>query len=251
MDDVQLQLLVDLHKSQFRQGPGGEAETKRAMELAGLDRSRHLKIADIGCGTGASTILLARELDAEMTAVDFLPEFLDELQARAKDHGVADRITTLNGSMDALPFEEGEFDVIWSEGAVYNMGFEAGVSAWNRFLKPGGKLVVSEITWLSAARPAELQSHWETEYPEIDLASAKIGHLERHGYSPEAYFVLPVHCWLENYYRPLQSRLDAFLERHGRSEQAKAVVDAERLEMALYEKYRDYYGYGVYVAKKM
>jgi len=46
-----MQLLVDLHKSQFRQGPGGEAETKRAMELAGLDRSRHLKIADIGCGT--------------------------------------------------------------------------------------------------------------------------------------------------------------------------------------------------------
>jgi len=88
MDDVQLQLLVDLHKSQSRQGPGGEAETKRAMELAGLDRSRHLKIADIGCGTGASTILLASELDAEMTAVDFLPELLDELQARAKDHGV-------------------------------------------------------------------------------------------------------------------------------------------------------------------
>ncbi len=251
MDDVQLQLLVDLHKSQSRQGPGGEAETKRAMELAGLDRSRHLKIADIGCGTGASTILLARELDAEMTAVDFLPAFLDELQARAKDHEVADRITTLKGSMDALPFEEGQFDVIWSEGAVYNMGFEAGVSAWNRFLKPGGKLVVSEITWLSAARPAELQFHWETEYPEIDLASAKIGLLERHGYSPEAYFVLPVHCWLENYYRPLQSRLDAFLERHGRSGQAKAIVKAEQLEMALYEKYRDYYGYGVYVAKKM
>jgi len=251
MDDVQLQLLVDLHKSQSRQGPGGEAETKRAMELAGLDRSRHLKIADIGCGTGASTILLARELDAEMTAVDFLPEFLDELQARAKDHGVADRIVTLNGSMDALPFKEGQFDVIWSEGAVYNMGFEAGVSAWKRFLKPGGKLVVSEITWLSAARPAELQSHWETEYPEIDLASAKIGHLERHGYSPEAYFVLPVHCWLENYYRPLQSRFDVFLDRHGWSEQAKAIVKAERLEMALYEKYRDYYGYGVYVAKKI
>lgn len=92
-------------------------------------------------------------------------------------------ITTLNCSMDALPFDEGEFDVIWSEGAVYNMGFEAGVSAWGRFLKPGGKLIVSEITWLRATRPAELQSHWETEYPEIDVASAKIGLLERHGHS--------------------------------------------------------------------
>ena len=135
------------------------------MELAGLDRSRPLKIADIGCGTGASTILLAKELDADITAVDFLPEFLDELQIRASEQGVADRITTLNCSMDALPFEEGEFDVIWSEGAIYNIGFEAGVSAWRRFLKPGGKLIVSEITWLSATRPAELQSHWHSEYP--------------------------------------------------------------------------------------
>src|SRR5690554_4810505 len=103
MDDFQMQLLLDLHRSNFRQGPGGDAESNRAMELAGLDRSRPLKIADIGCGTGASTILLAKKLDADITAVDFLPEFLDELQTRASDHGVADRITPLNCSMDALP----------------------------------------------------------------------------------------------------------------------------------------------------
>ena len=194
MDDLQMQLLIDLHRSNFRQGPGGDTETKRAMELAGLDRSHLLKIADIGCGTGASTILLATELDADITAVDFVPEFLDRLQARANNHGVADRITTLNSSMDDLPFAAGKFNAIWSEGAVYNMGFEAGVSAWSRFLKPGGKLIVSEITWLSAARPPELSSHWETEYPEIDVASAKIGVLEQHGYTLDSYFVLPQHC---------------------------------------------------------
>lgn len=247
----ELQLLVDLHRPATRQGPGGEAETRQAMALAGLDLSRRLKIADIGCGTGASTILLAKELDAEITAVDFLPEFLDELQIRANDHGVTKRITTLSCSMEALPFSDEEFDVIWSEGAVYNMGFEAGVSAWSRFLKPGGKLIVSEITWLSAARPPELQSYWDGEYPEIDVASAKMGILEQHGYCPEAYFYLPTHCWTENYYRPMQSRFDAFLERHGRSDQAKGIVEAEKHEIALYEKYRDYYSYGVYIARKI
>nr|MBN2277238.1 class I SAM-dependent methyltransferase [candidate division Zixibacteria bacterium] len=221
------------------------------MELAGLNRSHLLKIADIGCGTGISTILLAKELDAKITAVDFLQEFLDELQIRAENNGVAEQITTLNCSMDALPFSDEEFDVIWSEGAIYNMGFEAGVAAWRRFLKPGGKLVVSEITWLSASRPSELQSHWDEEYPEIDVASAKIGILERHGYIPEAYFFLPPHCWFENYYRPMQDRLDAFLKRHGQSEQAKAIVEAEHHEIALYEKYGEYYSYGVYIAKKV
>ena len=251
MDDLQMKLLIDLHRSNFRQGPGGEAETKQALMLAGLDKSRPLKIADIGCGTGASTIQLAKELDAEITAVDFLPEFLEELQARATDHGVADKITTLSCSMDALPFADEEFDVIWSEGAIYNMGFAAGVSAWKRFLKPGGKLIVSEITWLTADRPSELQSHWNTEYPEIDVASEKIGILERHGYIPEGYFHLPTSCWIDNYYQPIQNGLDAFLERNSGSDAAREIAECEKAEIALYEKHGDYYSYGVYIAKKI
>ena len=250
MADTQLQLLMDFHCQATRQGPGGEVETRRAMELAGLDRSGPLRIADIGCGTGASTLLLASELDAEITAVDFLQDFLDELASRARNHGVIDRIATLNCSMDGLPFAEDEFDVIWSEGAIYNIGFEAGVSAWSRFLKPGGKLIVSEITWLSAKRPLDVQAYWGAAYPEIDVASSKIRILERHGYCPEAYFVLPKHCWLENYYQPMESRFDDFLERHGQSEQAKAIVAEEKQEIALYEKNSAYYSYGFYVAKK-
>lgn len=247
----EFQLLVDLHKDAVRQGPGGEEETKLALKLAGIDRSKHYRIADIGCGTGASTILLANELDAEITSVDFLQDFLDELRSRANDHGVEDKITTLNCSMEDLPFSEGEFDVIWSEGAIYNMGFEAGVAAWSLFLKPGGKLVLSEITWLTARRPEEIQSHWDNEYPEIDVASAKIGILERNGYTPEGYFYLPDHCWFENYYRPMQSRFAPFLERHGQSAQAKEIVECEKAEIALYEKYHDYYSYGVYIARKL
>lgn len=249
MDD--LQLLISLHKPALRQGPGGEAETRRALELAGLDRSRPLKIADIGCGTGASTIQLAQELDAQIVAVDFLPEFLDELQERAHKAGVASQITPLACSMEALPFADNEFDVIWSEGAIYNMGFEAGVAAWQHFLKPGGILVLSEITWLSASRPQPLQAHWESEYPEIDRASAKIAILERHGYSLMGYFPLPSSCWLENYYRPMQGRFATFLQQHEHSPQAQAIVDAEKKEIALYERYSDYFSYGMYVSKKM
>ena len=244
------QLLIDLHRPAERQGPGGEAETRRAMEMAGLDRSRRWKIADLGCGTGASTLLLASRLDAEITAVDRLPAFLDELEVRATSQGVARRITPLNCSMEALPFAEGAFDVIWSEGAVYNMGFEAGISAWRRFLKPDGMLIVSEITWLRATRPPEIQSYWQSVYPEIDVASAKIRILERHGYRPEGFFILPAHCWLENYYRPMQRRFPSFLARHGHSQPAQALVAAEEHEIALYERYRDDYGYGVYVARK-
>lgn len=245
-----LQLLVELHRPAERQGPGGEAETRLAAQLAGLDCSRRLRIADIGCGTGASTLLLASELDAEITAVDFLQPFLDELQAGAERRGVAHRIATRACSMDALPFGDEEFDVIWSEGAVYNMGFAAGIADWRRFLKPGGVLVVSEITWFTAERPTELQTHWEQEYPEIGTASEKMAVLERQGYRPKAYFMLPVHCWMENYYRPMQERFPGFLREHQESEAARELVAAEAEEIDLYERYHRYYGYGFYIAEK-
>lgn len=249
MEDYQL--LIDLHKRAKRQGPGGDPETKKMIELARLDPSAPLKIADIGCGTGASTLVLSRLLNAQVTAVDFLPDFLEVLKTNAKNQGLAEKISTLAGSMDNLPFATEEYDVIWSEGAIYNIGFERGIKAWRPFLKPGGRLIVSEITWLTATRPSEIQSHWENEYPEIDTAAAKIALLEKHGYSPLAYFVLPKHCWLENYYRPMQNSFAEFLQRHGNRIEAQTIVDAEKKEIALYEKYNAYYSYGVYIARKL
>jgi len=243
-------LLIDLYKHANRQGPGGDAESDKALGLAMVDRTEPLKIADIGCGTGASTLFLAGLRGAKITAVDFLQGFLDVLEERAEELGLSEKISTLCCSMDDLPFADEDFDVIWSEGAIYNIGFEKGVSDWSRYLKRGGRLVVSEITWTTASRPPELQRHWESEYPEIDVASAKIAVLEKHGYSPIGYFVLPESCWLDNFYRPLQKSFESFLSRNGNSEEARALVEAEKREIELYEKYRAYYSYGVYVAKK-
>jgi ubiquinone/menaquinone biosynthesis C-methylase UbiE len=249
MDDYQL--LVDLHKRAKRQGPGGDAETRKAIDLAMLDPSTPLTVADIGCGTGASTIQLARSLNAKITAIDFLPDFIEVLKGNAENEGLSKKINPLVCSMENLQFNDEEYDVIWSEGAIYNIGFEKGINDWRRFLQPGGLLVVSEITWTTSDRPFEIQKYWEAEYPEIDTASSKINILERSGYSPVAYFVLPERCWLENYYRPMQNSFAEFLARHSYSEKAQTIVEAENKEIALYEKYREYYSYGVYVARKL
>ncbi|MBD2719229.1 class I SAM-dependent methyltransferase [Synechococcus sp. FACHB-909] len=247
-----LELLIDLHRDGERQGPGGDAETELALQLAGVDRTAPLQLADIGCGTGASTLLLARLLpNARITAVDLRPEFLDVLQARARQQGVAGAITPCAASMDNLPFADGELDMIWSEGAIYNIGFARGIAEWRRFLKPDGLLVVSEITWTTAARPADLQRHWQAEYPEIDRASAKIALLEQHGYAPIGYVVLPRRCWLDHYYRPLQARFNDFLSRHGHSEAAQAIVSAEEQEIRLYEAHSAHFSYGMYVARRV
>jgi ubiquinone/menaquinone biosynthesis C-methylase UbiE len=248
MDD--LQLLIDLHLAAARQGPGGDAQTLLAIELSGLRNRRDLTIADIGCGTGASTLVLARELDAKVTAIDFLPDFLDVLKQRAAQAGLADRITTETASMDSLPFAQGTLDAIWSEGAIYNIGFEKGLRDWRRLLKSGGILAVSELTWLTESRPEDLEVHWQAEYPEVDTASSKMAVLERNGFTPLGYFALPEHCWLDDYYRPMQKRFPVFLDAHKSSDSAKALVSAEEHEIDLYERHRQYVSYGYYIARK-
>lgn len=249
MDD--LQLLLNLHKGGYRQGPGGDEQTVMALNLAMIDRHIPLKIADIGCGTGASTLLLAKLLNAQITAVDFLQDFLDVMMEKAEAAGVAEKITPLACSMDDMPFVKDQYDVIWSEGAIYNIGFEKGVSQWRDYLKPNGLLVVSEITWTTESRPIDIQEHWEREYPEIDLASAKIKVLEKHGYAPVGYFILPETCWTDQYYRPMQERFGEFLALYGNSALAHSIVEETRLEIALFEKYSAYFSYGVYIARKL
>ena len=82
-------------------------------------------------------------------------------------------------------------------------------------------------------------------------ASAKINVLEQNGYSPIGYFILPENCWLDNYYLPLKNGFNDFLSRNGNSEQAKAVVEEHDLEQSLYLKYKEYFSYGFFVAKKV
>lgn len=249
MDD--LSLLLDLHVRNARQGPGGAAQTRLALHLSGLEARSGLRIADLGCGTGASTLILAECLDADIIALDFAAPFLAELLARAARAGLASRIETVCADLAALPFAPASLDAIWSEGAIYTLGFEAGLRDWRTCLKPGGILAVSELTWLSAERPAELTAHWQREYPGVATAGEKIAQLEAAGYMPVGYFPLPPSCWLDNYYRPLEAAFAGFIERHPHDEAAQAIIAAERIEIDLYERHTEFVSYGFYIARKI
>ena len=125
--------------------------------------------------------------------------------------------------MKDLPFKTEEFDIIWSEGAIYNMGFESGINKWKDYLKIGGYMAVTEITWITTTTPKEIHEFWTQEYPEIDTASNKIRILESNGYSLVAYFYFNQNCWIENYYKPMEARFDSFLKRNNSSELAKKI----------------------------
>src|SRR5467141_2730368 len=150
-----------------RQAPGSASATLRALGLVrGLPVSP--KILDVGCGPGAQTIELARATNGEIVAVDIRQRFLDELTERARDAGVLPQITTVNVSMFDMDFPADSFDLIWSEGAIYIAGFASGLSAWRRFLKPGGWIEVSELAWLVPNPPADAAVFWARNYPAMN-----------------------------------------------------------------------------------
>jgi ubiquinone/menaquinone biosynthesis C-methylase UbiE len=247
---TELELIIDLHKNSERQGPGSEQETLKALEFISLPNEKELRVADIGCGSGGQTITLAQKINGHITAIDFLPEFLDELNEKSKKTGLTEKIATIEKSMDDLPFRRQEFDIIWAEGAIYNIGFENGIKIWKDFIKPGGFLAVSELTWITNSRPKEIEDFWTREYPEIDTASKKINILEENGFTLVGYFNLKQESWIDEYYKPMEARFEAFLQRNRKSELAKKVVEENKVEIDLFQKYKDFYSYGFYIARK-
>jgi ubiquinone/menaquinone biosynthesis C-methylase UbiE len=244
-----LGLLVDLFKNTTRQGPGSEPDTLRALSLIPIDPNKILQIADMGCGTGSHSIILAQKLKATITAVDIFPAFLDKLQEKAKKLNLDKKIQLIEASMDDLSFEKESLDMIWSEGAIYNIGFEKGIQYWHSFLKPGGHLAVSEITWTSEIRPKEVTNFWQKEYPEIDHAQGKIDLLKFYGFDLLDHFFLSQESWL-SYYENMKKEFVLFLDRHDNAKAAQQLVRELNEEYNFYKKYKEYYSYGFYIAKK-
>lgn len=248
---TELDLIIDLHRLTDRQGPGSDAETRRAIDLARLPTAKPLAIADLGCGTGASTLTLARILNASITAIDAAEPFIARLRERAAEAGLADSIRAEVADMHALAFGDETLDVIWSEGAIYNIGFEHGLRAWRRFLKPEGVIAVSELTWTTDRRPDDVEAYWEREYPGIATASDKLAAVERAGYEPLAVFFLPPDCWERHYYQPVRAAIPSFLERHADTPSAQRIADAEHVEMDLYRDHGRWYAYALYIARRV
>ena len=242
-------LIIDLHRNSERQGPGSEKDTLKALGFIKLPPGK-LKVADLGCGSGGQTISLAKKLNSEITAIDLFPEFLQDLNEKSEKLGLKSKIKTISVSMEDLPFEKESFDIIWSEGAIYNIGFEKGIKSWLPYLKSGGYLAVSEITWITNSRPEAIEAFWTREYPEIAVASTKINQLESNGYSLVGYFYLDEESWIKTYYEPLTNRFKDFLSRNGNTKTAQQVVEEYQTEMELYHKYKAYFSYGFYIAQK-
>jgi len=243
-------LICEFFSSIERQGPGSPGMTIKALSFIDhlTDASR---IADLGCGTGGQTMVLAQHAPGQITGLDLFPRFIDLFNANAGKLHLQDRVKGIVGSMDNLPFQQEELDLIWSEGAIYNIGFERGLNEWRQFLKTGGYIAVSEASWFTDERPKEIEDFWLDAYPEIDTIPNKLAQMQKAGYLPVAAFTLPESCWIQNYYIPMVPLQEAFLKEYTGNTSAEGLIENLQLEAQLYDKYKAYYGYVFYIGRKI
>ncbi len=248
--EFDINLICEYFLAIERQGPGSEEATKKALSFIS-NLNEKSKILDIGCGTGGQTITIAQNSLGNICGIDLFPDFVNKLNENAIKLNLQSRIKGIVGSMENLSFNNEEFDLIWSEGAIYNIGFKRGLKEWNKFIKKGGYIAVTEASWFTQQRPNEIEEFWMNAYSEIDTIPNKVSQLQEYGYMPVAIFIIPENCWIDNFYIPQIKAQELFLEKYKGNKTVEDLIANQKYEAQLYSTYRDYYGYVFYIGQKI
>jgi ubiquinone/menaquinone biosynthesis C-methylase UbiE len=172
------------------------------------------RILDIGSGTGVSTLEVAQISDGSIVAVDEDRAALDILSNRFKTKGLADRIETLQVSMEEMMFPPHSFELIWSEGAIATIGFERGLNEWRDFLVPEGYHVVHDVI-TDLKRKTEL--------------------IRTCGYALLGQFELSQEIWWNEFYEPLSKQLEKYRGMDSLSERIKHEMRVAEQEIEAFE----------------
>jgi ubiquinone/menaquinone biosynthesis C-methylase UbiE len=244
-----LEYIYEVCEALPRSGPGDNESTRRAFDIIPHFRTPPF-ILDIGCGQGMQTIELAKISKGKIIALDNHQPFLDLLVDQAKKQKVEEKIVPKNISMLEMYFNEKTFDLIWSEGALYFMGFQNGLKRCHHVLKEKGCLAVTELVYTGPNPPAAVVEYFESEYPDIKRIEENIEIIKGEGFDLISNFTLPETAWLDNYYLPMELELPPLTEKYQGNEVAQAVFNGFQSEADFYKKYSNFYGYEFFVMKK-
>jgi SAM-dependent methyltransferase len=234
--------LTDLHRGLDRKGPG-DSDFSHSIFTNLSTLPLRPRIADLGCGSGASALLLAQHYQSPVMAVDSSSVFIDELKARAKQLGLEHLIIPIHGDMAQLDWPLGSIDLLWSEGAAYNLGFEQALKIWRPLLSNKGIAVLSEMSWFTDDAPEPAVAYWQNAYPSMGTEAENIDRANRSGFRVLSTHRLPSQAWWVNYYEPLRERMGQ-LEI---SPSNQSVIRETEEEIKLFEKFSNFYGYTFYV----
>ena len=227
-------------------GPGGNVHTLHVLRL--LPEHQFRVIVDAGCGTGRQTMVLAKELGTMVHAVDSYEPFLNDLMRRAKEARIEQLVETHCMDMKDIPGIFQRIDLLWSEGAAYNIGFSNALTTWASAINPDGFAVISELSWLRERVPDTVREFFLSGYPDMQSVQHNIAVAENAEYKALNTYTLPKEAWVEDYYDILEPRAKALVDHVDPSVRDFAVETVKEIE--IFECSEDSYGYVFYVLQR-
>jgi SAM-dependent methyltransferase len=243
------QVFLDVFEHLPRQGPGNRASTARALALC-ADLTPAPAIVDLGCGVGAQTLDLATLTDGSVVAVDDHGPFLERLAVGADALGLTDRVRPLCADMAATGLRPASFDLVWSEGALYQIGLENALRICAGLLHPGGHLAFTDAVWRRDDPPAEVRACFGLDYPTMGTVDDDLAVLARCGFEPVDHFTLPDEAWWQDFYTPMQARVRELRQALAGDREALDVLDGLDAEAELHRRHGDSYAYEFFVSRR-
>ena len=216
--------------------------------LRSLPQHRFEVVVDAGCGAGRQTFVLADELKTLVHAVDSYQPFLDRLRHRAKEKNFAQLVRTHWMDMKDIPRVFPTIDLLWAEGAAYNIGFANALASWARVIRQNGFAVISELCWLRDKIPDVVREFFRLGYPEMQSVEHNIATAEKAGYKIFNIYPLPKEAWVKDYYDTLEPRAKS-LVRHSDIAVRDFAIETLK-EIGTFKDAQDSYGYVFYVLQR-
>lgn len=122
----------------------GRAATLELAQAVGLGSTN--RVLDIGSGIGGTSRCLAKEFGCRVTGIDLTDEYCQVASMLTAKVGLDELIDYRQGDATNLPFEDNEFDVVWTAHVAMNIPDKRRLySEMHRVLKPGGTLAIYDV----------------------------------------------------------------------------------------------------------
>lgn len=242
-------IFFELYESLPRQGPGNRACAARALALC-RDLPPTPAVLDLGCGAGGQTLHLAELTSGPIVALDSHAASIERLRATVAVRGLADRIRPLVGDMAKPGLTSASVDLVWSEGALYNIGIEKALRICHGLLRPGGYLAFTDAVWCKENPPPEVKASFDGDYPTMGSVPNVLATIDKSGFSLIGHFTLPDEAWWDDFYTPMGIRIMELRDKYANNDEALAVLDQLAQEPEMHQRYSDYYAYEFFVLRR-
>jgi len=186
-------------------------------------------ILDVGCGSGIPTMEIARLSNGEITGMDINQDLLNALSRKIEKAGLSDRVKAIKCSILDMEFPDGNFDIIWSEGSIWVIGFKRGLQEWKRFLKPNGFMVVHD---------------------EKGIIEEKLEQISRCGYELLDHFIINEGTWWAEYFAPLEKLISETRTKYADDLKVLEELHNAQCEMDMFKKNPERNSSGFFIMRK-